>query len=84
MVGSHDSLTGKANPRRLEDHLYAFMAIKEFLKRHGTKKSLRQFRRSAFWMKWNLLFDARISVRGGSPRREAKRIVKDGVRSLKE
>ena len=84
MVGSHDSLTGKANPHRLEDHLYAFMAIKEFLKSHGTEKSLRQFRRSAFWMKWNLLFDARISVRGGLPRREAKRIVKDGVRSLKE
>ena len=83
MIGSQDSLTGKADPHRLEDHLFAFMGIKEFLEKHGTKKSLRQFRRSVFWMEWNLRFDARISVRGGLPRKEAKRIVKEGVRALK-
>ncbi len=83
MIGSKDSLTGKADPRRVGDHLYAFLSVKEYLERHGTKKSLRQFRRSVFWMKWNLLFDAHISIKGGLPREEARRIVKEGIRALK-
>lgn len=82
VVGNASSLTGEPNPRRLEDHLYAFARLKEWMVGEGEEALLSSFRGKAFILKRNLSFDRRLSVRAGLGKSEAKRLYREGVQAL--
>ncbi|MGM9813350.1 MAG: glycosyltransferase family 2 protein [Candidatus Enteromonas sp.] len=83
-VGRGESLTGKPNPRRLEDHLYAYSRIKEECVALEDPSFLKAFHRRLWIIRENLAYDKKLSIKAGLPKKEAKRLFKEELSSLKK